>query len=126
MKKRIADDFINLYPVSKTLRFELKPIGRTLEYVERDGIIETDVARSQNYTEVKALIDEYHKAFIQKVLENTKLSGLEGYMNLYSNAHRADREEKEFEACQSDLRKQISKSFKQDPAFATIDKKEFD
>ena len=124
MKRRIADEFINLYPVSKTLRFELKPIGRTLEYIERDGIIETDVARSQNYTEVKALIDEYHKAFIQKVLENTELNGLEGYMNLYSNAHRADREEKEFEACQSDLRKQISKSFKQDPAFATIDKKE--
>ncbi len=57
MKNRIADDFINLYPVSKTLRFELKPIGRTREYIERDGIIETDVVRSQNYTEVKVLID---------------------------------------------------------------------
>ena len=124
MEKRIADEFINLYPVSKTLRFELKPVGRTLEYIERDGIIETDVVRSNNYTEVKALIDEYHKAFIQNVLDNTELSKLEEYINLYFKAQRTDREEKEFEACKADLRKQLSKAFKQDPAFATIDKKD--
>ena len=28
-------DFTNLYPVSKTLRFELKPIGKTKENIEK-------------------------------------------------------------------------------------------
>ncbi len=83
MSKKMADSFVGVYPVSKTLRFELKPVGRTLEYIERDGVIDTDFLRSQNYIKVKKLIDEYHKAFIQKVLEKTTLVGLEEYVSLY-------------------------------------------
>ena len=124
MKNRLADEFINLYPVSKTLRFELRPVGRTLEFIERDGIIETDVVRSQDYSEAKTLIDEYHKAFIQRVLQNLKLNKLEEYMNIYTKPNRTDREEKAFVECQSALRKQISEAFKNDAAFATIDKKD--
>ena len=30
--------FTNLYPVSKTLRFELQPIGKTKENIEKNGI----------------------------------------------------------------------------------------
>ena len=30
-------DFTNLYPVSKTLRFELIPEGETLYYLEKNG-----------------------------------------------------------------------------------------
>ena len=41
--------FIGLYPVSKTLRFELKPIGKTLENVQNKGIIEQDEAKSLKY-----------------------------------------------------------------------------
>jgi len=28
--------FIGIYPVSKTLRFELKPIGRTQEWIDKE------------------------------------------------------------------------------------------
>jgi CRISPR-associated protein Cpf1 len=34
--------FTNLYPVSKTLRFELKPQGKTLERMKQKDIIECD------------------------------------------------------------------------------------
>ena len=32
-------DFTGLYPLSKTLRFELRPIGKTKENIERNGIL---------------------------------------------------------------------------------------
>ena len=37
--------FTNLYQLSKTLRFELKPIGKTLEHIESNGLLEQDEHR---------------------------------------------------------------------------------
>jgi CRISPR-associated protein Cpf1 len=34
--------FTKIYPLSKTLRFELKPIGKTLEHIESSGILTQD------------------------------------------------------------------------------------
>ena len=42
---KIADNFIGIYPVSKTLRFELKPVGKTQEYIEKHGISFQSAAR---------------------------------------------------------------------------------
>lgn len=124
MKRILADEFIGVYPVSKTLRFELKPIGKTLENIERDGIIDSDVARSEDYKQVKVLIDDYHKAFIQKVLEKVELQKLEDYYSYYNKSKRTEHEEKDFVACQKALRTQISEAFKKTPEFETINKKE--
>jgi CRISPR-associated protein Cpf1 len=33
-------DFINLYPLQKTLRFELRPVGKTLENIKIAEILE--------------------------------------------------------------------------------------
>lgn len=62
------DDFKRLYPLSKTLRFEAKPIGATLKNIIKSGLLEEDEHRAQSYVKVKKLIDEYHKAFIDRVL----------------------------------------------------------
>ena len=35
------EKFTNRYAVSKTLRFELKPVGKTRENIERSGILLT-------------------------------------------------------------------------------------
>ena len=35
-------NFTNLYQISKTLRFELKPIGKTLEHILKNGILDND------------------------------------------------------------------------------------
>ena len=53
------DRFTGLYPISKTLRFELKPIGKTLENIEKNGILQKDLQRAQSYKEVKNIIDNF-------------------------------------------------------------------
>ena len=57
----MMEHFTNLYPVSKTLRFELQPIGKTKENIEKNGILQRDEKRAEDYKIVKGLIDEYHK-----------------------------------------------------------------
>ncbi len=61
-------NFKNLYPLSKTLRFELKPVGKTLEHIEKNGILKQDDDRAESYKKVKKIIDEYHKKFIDDSL----------------------------------------------------------
>ena len=55
-------EFSGLYPLSKTLRFELKPIGKTKENIEKNGILERDNERAIAYKAVKKVIDEYSTA----------------------------------------------------------------
>lgn len=54
-------ELTGLYSLSKTLRFELKPIGKTLEYIESKGLIAQDEQRAEEYKKVKDIIDRYHK-----------------------------------------------------------------
>lgn len=62
-----------LYSLSKTLRFELKPIGKTLSFIEKHGLLEQDKHRAGSYEKVKKIIDRYHKAFIEEALCNFQL-----------------------------------------------------
>ncbi|MEG1642078.1 MAG: type V CRISPR-associated protein Cas12a/Cpf1 [Synergistaceae bacterium] len=61
-------DFSGKYLLSKTLRFELKPIGKTEDYISKRNLISEDEARRENYKKVKKIIDRYHKKFISNVL----------------------------------------------------------
>ena len=124
MNNKMADSFIGMYPVSKTLRFELKPVGRTLEYIERDGIINEDTVRAQDYIKVKAVIDEYHKAFIQRILENLRLDGINEYYDLYKKLKRDDKEEIAFKELQTNMREAIMYAFIKDEGYKKIYKKE--
>ena len=63
------NQFVGVYPVQKTLRFRLEPIGKTLEWIKQGGIIEEDEQKSQDYPIVKRLIDEYHKVCIKEALK---------------------------------------------------------
>ena len=67
-------DFTNLYPVSKTLRFELIPEGETLHYLEKNGVLENDEKRNEDYKKLKKLMDEYYRAYIDEALANVHLS----------------------------------------------------
>ena len=58
-----------LYPVQKTLRFELIPQGKTKENMEKEGIIREDEHRAKIYNKVKKYCDEYHKIFIEDCLK---------------------------------------------------------
>lgn len=128
----VFEKFTDLYSVSKTLRLGLKPIGRTLEYIEKKGIIAQDAQRADEYLKVKAIIDRYHKLFIKMSLNNFKLKlnsdgandSLEEYQELISKVNRSETEEKLFDKVKENLRKQIVNAFKKGTTFGDLFKKE--
>ena len=123
MRKRIIvlRNFINHYSLSKTLRFELKPVGETLRHIGANGLIGQDEVRAEEYQEIKSIIDKYHKSFIDEALDGVSLGKLEEYEVEFFNKNR---DEKVFEKLQDALRKEIVASFKKHPKFATLFKKE--
>ncbi|MCI7662235.1 MAG: type V CRISPR-associated protein Cas12a/Cpf1 [Bacteroidales bacterium] len=120
------NEFIHLYPLSKTLRFELRPVGKTEEMFRKSGILEQDNGRADSYKVVKKLIDRYHKDFIEKALQGFEFEegSLEKYYKLYSTANRDEKEENDFEKAKESLRKQITKQLTKQEAYKRIDKKE--
>lgn len=70
MDQQSLDQFTHLYSVQKTLRFELKPIGKTQDWIEKKGLLEQDDHRAQSYKLAKKLIDFYHKGFIDNSLRS--------------------------------------------------------
>lgn len=121
MKK--INELTALYPLSKTLRFELKPIGKTLDYIEQKGLIVQDEQRAEEYKQVKKIIDSYHKEFITMCLKGLKLNMiyLERYESLARDVHR---DEAEFDKVKAALRKQIVEAFKQGGSYNDLFKKE--
>ena len=114
------------YPVSKTLRFELKPVGNTMVNILASGLLEQDVHRAESYVKVKQIIDRYHKAFIEDVLSRVKLNDddLNDFDGLYALKSRDSDQKKRFEKVQLTLRKKIAEAFLQDERYKRIDKKE--
>lgn len=126
-------EFTNLYPVSKTLRFELQPIGKTKEHIEKNGILQRDEKRAEDYKIVKGFIDDYHKQFIKERLWTFKLplhseghlDSLEEYQALYEMSKRNDAQEAEFSEIKDNLRSIIAKRLTESgSAYERIFKKE--
>ena len=63
----------NGYSVSKTLRNELRPVGKTLHHIRESGFIERDTEKNKWYPVAKKIIDECHKRVIERVLSNSHL-----------------------------------------------------
>lgn len=123
--------FTNLFQLSKTLRFELKPIGKTLEHIVFSRVLNQDQHRAESYVVVKKIIDEYHKAFIESVLEDFRFSenkgeknSLEEFFAYYMCKSKDETQKRQFADIQDKLRKQIAKRFSDDDRFKRIDKKE--
>lgn len=117
------DELTGLYSLSKTLRFELVPVGKTLSNIERKGIIKNDEIRAEEYRKVKEIIDRYHKRFITMCLTGFKfdMEDLEKYVAL---AQTPKRDEKDFDDIKQILRKQIAVAFKNGGSYADLFKKE--
>lgn len=105
--------FTGLYSLSKTLRFELKPIGKTKENIEKNGILERDNGRAIAYKAVKKVIDEYHKTFIELMLSDFELNGgeLDQFYYLYHLPTTDPKRKADLQKIQENLRKQISERF---------------
>ena len=117
-------DFNGLYPLSKTLRFELIPQGKTKEFIEQKGLLIKDEERAEKYKKVKKIIDEYHKDFIEKSLNGLSVDGLNDYCDLYLKSNKEDKDKKAFDKEKEKLRKQIANAFKANEKFKTLFAKE--
>ncbi len=136
MKKTDLSVFTNKYQLTKTLRFELKPIGVTLDKIKEKRILEKDEERAEKYKKIKKIIDDYHKDFIERALQPVKLNQLERFAELYYSAKNNSTKseirdiEKEADALQkiqAELRKEIVNGFKKGDAkkeYAKLFKKE--
>ncbi|MCQ2059114.1 MAG: type V CRISPR-associated protein Cas12a/Cpf1 [Bacteroidaceae bacterium] len=126
------NDLTGLYSISKTLRFELRPIGKTAENIEKKGLIAQDEQRAIEYEKVKDIIDTYHKEFIKMCLYNFKLklasdgnnNSLEDYVTLTNISKRNVLEEAELEKVKENLRKQIVNAFTNGRSYGDLFKKE--
>ena len=122
------DDFKRLYPLKKTLRFEAKPIGATLKNIIKSGLLEEDEHRAQSYVKVKKLIDEYHKAFIDRVLNDGcltieskgKQDSLEEYFESYISKSNDENANKTFKKIQENLRSVIANKLTKDKGYANL------
>lgn len=123
------DDFTGLYSLQKTLRFELKPVGETADYIEDfkseylKSVVRQDEQRAEHYKAIKKLIDEYHRAYIEERLaepvdkETGELLAREDFEDAYSYYQRFRETPKDknarkgWEDCQAGLRKKLVKAF---------------
>ena len=60
---------INLYPLQKTLCFELKPIGMTLDNFKKNNIRENAEARANEFKQIKHFLDEIHIEIMESGLK---------------------------------------------------------
>lgn len=109
-------EFTNLYQLSKTLRFELKPIGKTKETFkqwleesnstdENNNLFVKDKKIKDAYLVIKPIMDKLHERFIEKaLLDGAKNIDFSEYFSAYQNKAVKDDTEKE-------LRKAIGETF---------------
>lgn len=116
-------ELTGLYSLTKTIGVELKPVGKTQELIEARKLIEQDNQRAEDYKIVKDIIDRYHKDFIDKCLNCVKIEkdDLEKYVSLAENSNR---DAEDFDNIKTKMRNQITESFKKNPLFVGLFKKE--
>jgi hypothetical protein len=118
----VFKDFTNLYSVTKTLKFELKPYPKTQEVLTT--VFNEDEIKSNNYIEMKKILNELHNHFIQESMEFVELEikNVEETERIYKelkikNKKRRENEssikllEVRFENLKRELRRQIVDSF---------------
>ncbi len=63
-------EFTKQYQLSKTLRFELRPVGKTTDNLKKDDVFMRDRERAGAYPKVKEKLDDGHKALLQRVFSD--------------------------------------------------------
>ncbi|MEE1269210.1 MAG: type V CRISPR-associated protein Cas12a/Cpf1 [Treponema sp.] len=119
----------NGYSRSITLRNRLIPVGKTQENLEKANMLEEDFSRAKAYVEVKKIIDDFHRSFIEDVLSKANLNWKELYEKIDSFQRETDKakkakNQKDLQPMQVKMRKAIVKIFKDDERFDKLFKKE--
>ncbi|MBI9016531.1 MAG: type V CRISPR-associated protein Cas12a/Cpf1 [Phycisphaerae bacterium] len=133
-ENRKLSDFCGKYSLSKTLRFELRPVGETADHIEDfknqalKQIVAQDKKRADDYQQIKKILDNYHRHFIESVLAEPILtaedqknakgkvekyginSAFEAYVTA-KNKNATKDEKKTYQTIQDNLRKIIAEEF---------------
>ena len=130
---QIYNDFTNLYSLSKTLRFRLLPYQETAKFIEEfqsqalQSIVAEDEQRKVDYQQLKKLIDEYHRYFINTTLKNLKdflttedLQQAFVQYKKFKNSSKKDDIKKAWQENQKDLRQKVVKCFTEDERFSHL------
>ena len=113
--------FTGKYSVSKTLRFALRPQGKTEDFIQTKNVLRQDEDRADQYRKAKRIIDLYHKDFIERALQDMKFSISD--LNEFERNRRTGNREKLGES-QTKLRQHIVDQIKNTPGYKDIFKKE--
>ncbi|HRZ25411.1 MAG TPA: type V CRISPR-associated protein Cas12a/Cpf1 [Spirochaetota bacterium] len=116
-------EFTNLYSLSKTLRFELRPVGETAERIEDFknkalcDVVRRDEKRALEYVKMKKILDDYYRDFISYVLDQKIFTerdikdAFEVYKKTRQPTQDRDKQKKEFQTVQKKLRDKTAKAF---------------
>src|SRR3989338_5240163 len=82
-QKSVFDSFTHKYALSKTLRFELVPQGKTSESLK--VVFEEDKKVEENYYRTKTKLDELHRLFVQEAFAKARVDALNlvSFVNAY-------------------------------------------
>ena len=108
----LYDGFTNLQTMSKTLRFELQPVGNTQDIIDEQEMLKEDFERSEYYPMVKRMIDDEHKKFIDAALAHFHFSDrLKEYAEVYETQDKDSTRSKKLNDLSAVLRKEILNAF---------------
>ena len=104
------ENFTKQYQVSKTLRFELIPQGKTLDNIEKRGIISEDKQRNEDYQEAKKILDKIYKYILDSTMSGITID----WSQLWeaTEEFRKTKDRKKYESAQAKVREQLFKYFK--------------
>ena len=110
------EKFTNLYELSKTLRFELKPVGETQQMLEDNQVFQKDEIIQKKYKQTKVYFDRLHREFVAEALKDISLSNIQEYTEVLKNVKKITKEtdkkqrdqwEKDFVNEEKRLRKEV-------------------
>jgi hypothetical protein len=113
-KNTSFDQFTNQYSLSKTLRFELKPMGNTQQMLEDNNVFGKDKNIQKKYEQTKPFFDRLHREFVKESLSNAKIDGLKEYFEIWKEwqGDKKDKnKKKKLENKEKELRKNIVQLF---------------
>ncbi len=73
----IFNQFVGKYQLSKTLRFELKPVGETEQFLKENKVFEKDKTIDDSYSQAKFYFDKLHQRFIDTALAPDEVAELD-------------------------------------------------
>ena len=105
MSAQIFSGFANQYELSKTLRFELKPIAETQRLLEENNVFQKDRVIQEKYTKTKVYFDQLHREFVADSLGNLKFfeEDLKNYELAFINVKKIQKQGREAKSLEKKL-----------------------